>query len=151
MWIQERIQGARGPIPPHPPPPSPVKISHRKDGFRRRSHRFHVSRPPLRRCWIRYCNMTQRNLCTKRDCASNLTGIYRHWIWSPVWKLFYRGKCDQSVNMEQRWALSKFVKVFLSLFSEHVQCLRNRRRDALIFFLIKSTIDLLEREKPKFC
>ena len=32
--------GARGPCPP-----GPVKISHKKDGCRIRSHRFHVSRP----------------------------------------------------------------------------------------------------------
>ena len=28
------------------PPPGPVKIGHKKDGHRRRPHRFHVSRPP---------------------------------------------------------------------------------------------------------
>ena len=28
-------------------PPGPVKISHKKDGRRRRPHRFHVSWPPL--------------------------------------------------------------------------------------------------------
>ena len=28
------------------PPPGPVKIGHKKDGRRRRPHRFHVSRPP---------------------------------------------------------------------------------------------------------
>ena len=33
--------GARGPCPP-----SPVKISHKKDGHRIRPHRFHVSPPP---------------------------------------------------------------------------------------------------------
>ena len=27
------------------PPPGPVKIGHRKDGYQRRPHRFHVSRP----------------------------------------------------------------------------------------------------------
>ena len=27
-------------------PPGPVKIGHKKDGRRRRPHRFHVSRPP---------------------------------------------------------------------------------------------------------
>ena len=27
-------------------PPGPVKIGHKKDGCRRRPHRFHVSRPP---------------------------------------------------------------------------------------------------------
>ena len=27
-------------------PPGPVKIGHKKDGCQRRSHRFHVSRPP---------------------------------------------------------------------------------------------------------
>ena len=27
-------------------PPGPVKIGHKKDGHRRRPHRFHVSRPP---------------------------------------------------------------------------------------------------------
>ena len=35
-------------------PPGPVKISHKKDGYRRQPHRFHVSRPPLHGCWIRY-------------------------------------------------------------------------------------------------
>ena len=30
-------------------PPRPVKIGHKKDGCRRRAHRFHVSRPPLTR------------------------------------------------------------------------------------------------------
>ena len=34
--------GPRGPWPP----PGPVKIGHKKDGHRRRPHRFHVSRPP---------------------------------------------------------------------------------------------------------
>ena len=34
--------GPRGPWPP----PDPVKIGHKKDGHRRRPHRFHVSRPP---------------------------------------------------------------------------------------------------------
>ena len=29
----------------HPPPPGPVKMSHKKDGCRRRLHRFHVSCP----------------------------------------------------------------------------------------------------------
>ena len=28
------------------PPNSPVKISHKKDGCQRRTHRFHVSWPP---------------------------------------------------------------------------------------------------------
>ena len=28
-----------------PPPPSPVQISHKKDGHQRRPHRFHVSCP----------------------------------------------------------------------------------------------------------
>ena len=37
--------GPRGPWPP----PGPVKIGHKKDGRRRRPHRFHVSRPPLTR------------------------------------------------------------------------------------------------------
>ena len=37
--------GPRGPWPP----PGPVKIGHKKDGCRRRLHRFHVSRPPLTR------------------------------------------------------------------------------------------------------
>ena len=36
-------------------PPGPVKIGHKKDGRRRRLHRFHVSRPPpLPGRWIRY-------------------------------------------------------------------------------------------------
>ena len=35
------LGGARRPCP-HP---GPVKISHEKDGHRRRPHRFHVSRP----------------------------------------------------------------------------------------------------------
>ena len=35
-------RGTRGSCPP----PGPVKISHKKDGRRRRVHRFHVSRPP---------------------------------------------------------------------------------------------------------
>ena len=30
-------------------PPGPVKIGHKKDGHRRRPHRFHVSRSPLTR------------------------------------------------------------------------------------------------------
>ena len=30
-------------------PPGPVKIGHKKDGCQSRSHRFHVSRPPLTR------------------------------------------------------------------------------------------------------
>ena len=30
-------------------PPGPVKIGHKKDGRRRRLHRFHVSWPPLTR------------------------------------------------------------------------------------------------------
>ena len=30
-------------------PPGPVKVGHKKDGRRRRPHRFHVSRPPLTR------------------------------------------------------------------------------------------------------
>ena len=34
-------------------PPGPVKIGHKKDGHQR-SHRFHVSRPPLPGRWIRY-------------------------------------------------------------------------------------------------
>ena len=29
-----------------PPPPGPVKISHKKDGHQRQPHRFHASRPP---------------------------------------------------------------------------------------------------------
>ena len=47
-----RSRGGRG---GHAPPPSPVKISHKKDGHRRRLLRFHVSRPPLPDHWIRYC------------------------------------------------------------------------------------------------
>ena len=31
---------------PWPPPPGPVKISHKKDGCQRQPHRFHVSSPP---------------------------------------------------------------------------------------------------------
>ena len=31
------------------PLPGPVKIGHKKDGRQRRSHKFHVSRPPLTR------------------------------------------------------------------------------------------------------
>ena len=33
-------------VPRGPWPPSPVEISHKKDGRQRRSHRFHVSWPP---------------------------------------------------------------------------------------------------------
>ena len=40
--------GRRGPWPP-----GPVKISHKKDGHKRRAHRFHVSHP-LTGHWIRY-------------------------------------------------------------------------------------------------
>ena len=40
-------------------PPGPVKIGHKKDGHRRRPHRFHVSRPPLPGRWIRYCYMNR--------------------------------------------------------------------------------------------
>ena len=40
-------------------PPGPVKISHKKDGRQRRSHRFHVSWPPLPGRWIRYWNDTR--------------------------------------------------------------------------------------------
>ena len=43
-------------------PPWPCENSHKKDGRRRRPHRFHVSRPPpLPGCWIRYC-LSLRNL-----------------------------------------------------------------------------------------
>ena len=38
--------GSRGAKDAMPPPPSPVKISHKKDGCQRWPHRFHVSRPP---------------------------------------------------------------------------------------------------------
>ena len=38
--------GSRGAEGAMPPPPRPVKISHKKDGCQRRPHRFHVSRPP---------------------------------------------------------------------------------------------------------
>ena len=48
-------RGARGPCPP-----GPVKISHKKDGRRRRPHRFPVSRPPLPGRWIRYCIMSRK-------------------------------------------------------------------------------------------
>ena len=37
--------GSRGAEGGHAPP-GPVKISHKKDGCRRRPHRFHVSLPP---------------------------------------------------------------------------------------------------------
>ena len=37
-----------------PPPPRPVKISHKKDGCQRRPHRFHVSQIPIPGHWIRY-------------------------------------------------------------------------------------------------
>ena len=37
-------------------PPGPVKIGHKKDGWRRQPHRFHVSwPPPLPGRWICYC------------------------------------------------------------------------------------------------
>ena len=39
-------------------PPGPVKISHKKDGYRSWLHKFHVSRPPLPGRWIRYCRGT---------------------------------------------------------------------------------------------
>ena len=43
----EPSSGSRGGGPRGPwPPPGPVKIGHKKDGRRRRPHRFHVSRPP---------------------------------------------------------------------------------------------------------
>ena len=35
-----------GGVPRGPCPPSPVQISHKKDGRQRRPHRFHVSCPP---------------------------------------------------------------------------------------------------------
>ena len=41
------------------PPPRPVKISRKKEGRQWRPHRFHVSRPPLPGCWIRYCVVSQ--------------------------------------------------------------------------------------------
>ena len=48
LWLI--FTGPRGPCPP-----GPVKISHKKDGHRRRLHRFHVSRPPsLPGRWIHY-------------------------------------------------------------------------------------------------
>ena len=42
-WIQGGTEGAMAPNP------SPVKISHKKDGRQRQPHRFHVSCPPLTR------------------------------------------------------------------------------------------------------
>ena len=44
---------AKGAMPPHPPPPGSVKISHKKDGHQRQPHRFHVYRSPLPGRWIR--------------------------------------------------------------------------------------------------
>ena len=38
--------------------PHPVRTSHEKDGHQKWLHRFHVSRPPPPRLWIRYCMMT---------------------------------------------------------------------------------------------
>ena len=48
--------------PSGPWPPSPVKISHKKDGRQRWPHRFHVSwpPPPLPSHWIRYCRQSVR-------------------------------------------------------------------------------------------
>ena len=44
-----------------PPSLGPVKISHKKDGHQRQSHRVHVSRPPsLPGHWIRYCDRAVR-------------------------------------------------------------------------------------------
>ena len=40
--VVDRGGGAEGAMPP----PSPVKISHKKDGHQRGPHSFHVSRPP---------------------------------------------------------------------------------------------------------
>ena len=51
----------RGGVPRGPCPPSPVEISHKKDGCQRRPHRFHVSCPPPPppsrwfRCCLLYC------------------------------------------------------------------------------------------------
>ena len=62
-----RLQGEIIPVPDpgggRGGPPGPVKIGHKKDGRRRRPHRFHVSRPPpypaagsatesTDKCWI---------------------------------------------------------------------------------------------------
>ena len=56
-------------------PPGPVKISHKKDGCRRRLLKFHVSRPPppLPDRWIRYCR-----LCANLHNAINPTGADHH-------------------------------------------------------------------------
>ena len=43
--VDQPSSGSREPRGPCPPP-GPVKISHKKDGHRRRPHRFHVSCPP---------------------------------------------------------------------------------------------------------
>ena len=42
MFNSSRSRGPRGSCPL---PPSPVKISHKKDSYQRRPHRFHVSWP----------------------------------------------------------------------------------------------------------
>ena len=51
--LQDCSSGSRGPRR-QCPPPSTVKISHKKDCHQRWPHRFHASAPPLPICWIRY-------------------------------------------------------------------------------------------------
>ena len=60
QWIRTVADpgGRRG---GHLAPPGPVKIGHKKDGHRRRPHRFHVSCPPLPGRWIRYCRTWTEN------------------------------------------------------------------------------------------
>ena len=66
-----------------PPPPGPVKISHKKDGRRRQLHKFHVSRSPLPGHWIRYCLNCDFDAYPDATCepafrlqSSSTTGIY---------------------------------------------------------------------------
>ena len=86
--VSSGSKGAKGPCPL----PSPVKISHKKDGRQRQSHRFHVSRPRPGR-WIRYWEGGGR----RGPPPSRSNFFYFHAVfggffgqiigWRPLWEI----------------------------------------------------------------
>ena len=55
-----------------------VKIGYKKDGCRRRPHRFHVSLPPLPGCWIRYCRTSGGYGTLATHHVGSTTGYLHH-------------------------------------------------------------------------
>ena len=73
-----------------------MKISHKKDGHRRRQHKFHVS-PPLPGHWIRYCIwpvLPENYMDVDSTCDRKTDGLQDE-ISPDIKKFAWNGKGDK--------------------------------------------------------